>query len=274
MDPNLTQLQQQAKSAAGDVANLTAGAPGLLQDLKANLTSIFSKNIANPLGGSGTLGEARGQALADFLSTPARARAEFLPTNLPMIEGSNLNLSPTQQNAITTSRRSAALAPLAGLNQIITGLFGNVPGIVGEAGDVFQSQVQAGELRAGSAQQAFQNALSLARDEEARRQFDVQESRLGRDSGGGLSEALLQILSQSGILGGQDGRPGLESFEELTSLNLPSTGTLGVPGLTTEASPGLQFNPPTNQRPPSSGLLAGGFGGSPLGSLLGRLGLR
>src|SRR3990167_7948121 len=177
---SLAGIKGQASAAVEQVANLTQATPGLLQQLQGNLTSIFAKD--NPLI------QARGQALSDFLSTPARARAEYLPANLPQVEGSNLNLSPTQQNALTTARSSAALAPLAGLNQIITGIYGNIPQMVQNASGLYQGQIQAAQLRANQLQQQYENELNEILKQEATRQFNIQEQRLGKaSSGSGLN---------------------------------------------------------------------------------------
>lgn len=188
---SLQGLQGQANQASSEASTLAANSPGLLQQLQSNLTGIFAKD--NPLI------EARGQALADFLSTPARARAEFLPTNMAQVEGSGLNLSPTQQNAVTTSHQSAALAPLAGLNQIITGIYGNVPQIVQNAGNIYQSQIQAAQLRAQQLQQQYENAFSQLLEQEKSRQFDTEQARLSRGSGSGTGLDLSSIL---GLMGG------------------------------------------------------------------------
>lgn len=186
---SLQGLQGQANQASNDAASLAQNTPGLLDQLRSNLTTIFAKD--NPVI------EARGQALADFLSTPQRARAEFLPSNLPQVEGSNLNLSPTQQDAIVAARHSAALAPLAGLNQIITGIYGNIPELVGKAGDIYQSQIQAAQIRAQMLQQQYQNSLNAliaeenakqeqARQEEIRREFDITQTQKNKGVSSGI----------------------------------------------------------------------------------------
>lgn len=171
---SLQPLQSQATSASNDASSLAQNVPNLLQSLQSNLTSIFSKD--NPVI------EARGQALADFLSTPSRARAEYLPTNMRQVEGSNLNLSPTQQDAITTSRSSAALAPLAGLNQTIMGIYGNIPQMVGKAGDIYSAQVTAAQNRAANLQKQYENSYQQILEQEKARQFNEQEARLGKAS--------------------------------------------------------------------------------------------
>lgn len=190
MEPlDLTSLQPykaQASSAANEAANLASSTPSLLQQLQSNLTSIFAKD--NPY-----IAE-RGKALETFLNAPSQSRVSTLPQNLPTVEGSNLNLSPTQQNAITTARQNAALVPLAGLNQLVTGLYGNIPGIVQGAGDIYSAQTRAAELRSQMAQQQYQNALQELLEAEKTRQFNVKESRLGQTSGGDGLDSLSQLL--------------------------------------------------------------------------------
>src|SRR3990167_771523 len=155
---DLDLLRYQVQTAGQTSVNMQTSAPALLGELKKNLVGIFSKD--NPLM------QQREALLSDFLSTPARARADLLPTNLPQIEGRNLALSPTQQDAIVSSRSSAALAPLAGLNEIIKAQYGNIGQAVQGAGDIYSAQI-------GGAQSAATNALDLYKaaiaEEEARR---------------------------------------------------------------------------------------------------------
>lgn len=166
----LDPLKQDITTAQTQAANLTEKAPGLLESLRQNLINVFSKN--NPI-----IAE-RDTALSNFLSSGAKARAETLPSALPEVAGSQLNLSPTQQNAIVESRRSAALAPLAGLNQIVSAMYGNIPQIVSSAGNIYQSQIEAAGKRAQLAQQSYENAFRELQQKEAIRQFNVQEGRL------------------------------------------------------------------------------------------------
>ncbi len=203
MDPNSLQPYKDAvTSANNDVANQTAAAPGLLKQLQSNLTSIFAKD--NPF-----IAE-RGTALQSYLNAPSQSRTNTLPTNLPTVEGSNLNLSPTQQNSITTASRNAALVPLMGLNQIVTGLYGNIPGMVQGAGDLYQGQIEAARQKAQGAQQSLAQAYAEMQAqessrqfqqklEEEKRQFDISASQKGSSGmDSGLAMALMSLLGGGG----------------------------------------------------------------------------
>lgn len=200
---DLQGLQTGAKAASDELSSLQGGAPSMLAALKQNLVSIYAKD--NPLM------QERNQALSTFLSTPNNTRASLLPGNLPQVEGSNLNLSPTQQNAIVGARSNAALAPLLGLNQAVTAGYGTIGDIVqGAAGDL-QARVQAAQTKA-------QNAMELYKQAVQEDQFARQEARLSKTAGSGtgdLSGLLAAILgsqqeNQTGV-----GKPDPAQFDEI-----------------------------------------------------------
>ena len=220
-DIDLTGLRTKAASSSNQLATLTESAPKMLNDLRSSLTQVFSKD--NPLI------QERDQALSTFLSTPANTRSQLLPQNLPQVEGSFLNLSPTQQNAIVTSRSNAALAPLLGLNQAVTAGYGGIGDIVSGAGTGLQALVQAEKIRADQAQQAFQNALA-----------QQEEARLGATSNTGFD--LSSILS---LIGGFQQPQTIdynaildEIDQKYTSPQKPEAGTTFSQPLA-ENSPGL-----------------------------------
>ena len=173
---DIAELQSTQQTASTDLSNLQTSIPGLLQNLRQNLVSIYAKD--NPLI------QARDEALSRFLSGGDVARAELLPGNLPQVAGSPLTLSPTQQNAIVSSRQAANQAPLIGLNQAVSQGYGNIGDIVKGAGDIYGSQVQAATTNLAQAVKAYENAVSQDRWEkeqaEKTRQFNVQEQRLGK----------------------------------------------------------------------------------------------
>lgn len=171
MDPNT--LQSQAMAASNDVGRLQSSAPTLINELKKNLVSIYAKD--NPIM------QARDAALSDFLSTPARARADMLPTNMAQIEGRNLTLSPTQQNAITTSRSSAALAPLMGLNQIVQAGYGSIGDIIGNAASLYEGELGAAKTRADSLMDFYKESLADQR---------------AKSASSGMGDSLAAILAQ------------------------------------------------------------------------------
>lgn len=187
MDPNT--LQQQAMAASNDVGRLQSSAPTLISELKKNLVSIYAKD--NPVM------QARDAALSDFLSTPARARADMLPTNMAQIEGRNLTLSPTQQNAITTSRSSAALAPLMGLNQIVQAGYGNIGDIIGNAATLYENEIGAAKTRADSLMDFYKESMA---------------DRRASASNAGMGDSLAAILAQ---LNAVNNTPGITDMDVL-----------------------------------------------------------
>lgn len=167
MDPNaLNTARQGSLDASNNLANLSESSPSLLQSLQKNLVGIFTKD--NPL-----INE-RENALTTYLSTPSATRASLLSSNLPVVAGSNLNLSPTQQNAIVQGREAAALAPLAGLNQAVTGMYGNIPQMVSNAGDIYKSLIGAATTRAQSARQNYEDLFNMLKTNE---QFDIEKEK-------------------------------------------------------------------------------------------------
>lgn len=205
-DLDLTGLRTKAETAGSNLGNLQTNVPKMLSDLRSSLTSIYAKD--NPLI------QERGKALETFLSTPSTTRAQLLPQNLPQVEGSFLNLSPTQQAAIVSSRNAAALAPLLGLNQAVTAGYGNIGDIVGGAGTGLQALVDAQK-------QAAQNALQLY-------QLGIQETEARRkatsDQGLDLSGILSAILA-----GGQQPQPPASLGGNLDEWELiPGIGDQGI----------------------------------------------
>jgi hypothetical protein len=227
---SLDQYKQAATSASNDTANQTAAAPQLLNQLKQNLTTIFAKN--NPF-----IAE-RGTALENYLNAPSQSRVSTLPGNLPNVEGSNLNLSPTQQDAVTTSRSNAALVPLLGLNQIVTGLYGNIPGMVQGAGDIYNSQIQASQLRSQQAQQGLAQAMQELQMQEQARQFNVSEANK-KSSAGTPASFFGDLIAAMGMNGmnqqpQNQGLPPLDGLiepDQGKSQQSPSKGNVNLPAL-------------------------------------------
>ena len=165
-------LKQQAYGATNAATNMETSAPSMLSQLKQNLVGIFAKD--NPIIG------ARNTALQDYLSTAGNARVSTLSPNLPMVEGRNLALSPTQQDAITSSRLAASLAPLAGYNEILKGMYGNIGDLVSGAGNIYETSINAANRRAGNLIDLYKTATA---DEQSRR------------SSGGMGEDISSILA-------------------------------------------------------------------------------
>lgn len=184
---SLDPLKQDANAAATNYASMVQTAPSLLQDLQKNLTTVFAKD--NPFIAD------RNAALENFLTTPSRTRAELLTPNMPNVEGSPLTLSPTQQDAIVQGRNAAAFAPLAGLNNTVTGIYGNIPQLVKNAGSIYESLLGGEKTKADMARQAYEDAFRELTQKET---FRLQEmSQLLSAGGGGTNAGRGQAVLES-----------------------------------------------------------------------------
>ena len=234
-------LQTKQETASTDLSNLQTSVPGLLQNLRQNLVSIYAKD--NPLI------QARDEALSRFLSGGDVARAELLPGNLPQVAGSPLTLSPTQQNAIVSSRQGANLAPLMGLNQAVSQGYGNIGDIVKGAGDIYGSQVQAATTNLAQAVRDYENAIAQDRWEkeqaEKTRQFNIEEVRKGQEAQGVDLISLLQAITATQQAGGGN-RPDPAQFDEPdqpTQITIPGQGTIQPYTPSAISSPSGRWNP-------------------------------
>jgi hypothetical protein len=223
---DLPTLQQNATNATNQVADMQAGAPGMLDSLKQNLVSIFSKD--NPIIG------ARNNALTDYLSESSKTRAAQLPANtgdVPGIAGRPLTYSPTQQDAMVTHNNAAALAPLAGYNEILKGMYGNIGDIVSGAGNIYNSTIQANSTRANGLMDLYKEAVN---QDQFNRDLAYKQSQGSGSSGTDLASIIAAIQAALGTSTAQ--RPPLESFETADKaapkaaapkVNLSSTVTAG-----------------------------------------------
>ena len=217
---DLTGYKTRADEALSAASSLEAGAPALLGELRKNLVSVFSKD--NPLI------QKREQLLGDFLSTGARSRAEMLPRNLPTVAGSPLNLSPTQQAAIESGRSSAAFAPLASINQLITGEYGNLADILSNAATMQQAQIGAAKTRASGLMELYR--LTLAEEEEKRQRAQsggndllTQLAALGLLPGGHVQGAKTEFIGPPGP------PPGYDIYQQLREEEESEAQTYGIP---------------------------------------------
>ena len=235
---DLTDIRTQAEQGVQNVAKLEESIPGLLSGLKANLTSIFSKD--NPLI------QKREGLLSEYLSIPERTSASLLPANMPVVAGSNLNLSPTQQSAISASRSGAALAPLASLNDLIVGQYGNIGDILGNAQQLYQAQLRAAQTRSAGLFNLYQQAYTEEQDRLAR-----EERAQERQSRGQSGFDINSILSLLGQEKNNDNRPPLDNFIEpdltdiiqqsFTRPQLPAARPLDLGGRQSPGSAQLRF---------------------------------
>lgn len=205
MNPDINSIRDQAYTAANQTADLQGSVQPMLDQLKQNLVGIFAKD--NPLIG------ARNDALSGYLSSNANTRASLLPSGMPQVEGRSLALSPTQQDAIVSSRNAAALAPLAGYNEILKGMYGNIGDVVNNAGNIYGSTIQSNATRAGSLMDLYKQAV-------AEDQFNQQMS-LDRQRASQSSQPLLDpsIISLGG--GAQGGQAGPGSMIDLSKYEQP-----------------------------------------------------
>lgn len=190
MDTSLDTLKNNAYTSGANASKLAADTPGMLSQLKQNLVGIFAKD--NPIIG------ARDTALSDYLSTAGNTRASLLPStlgNVPGIDGRTMTLSPTQQDAIVGARNAAALAPLAGYNEILKGMFGNIGDVVQGAAGIYSAQQQA-------AQQDAANALNLYKA--AIDEYQATKPAAGGNEGIDLNSILSLISGQLGVGSGTD----------------------------------------------------------------------
>jgi hypothetical protein len=184
---DLATLKQKAYNAAGNVSQMATDAPGLLTQLKQNLVGIFAKD--NPVL------TARDDALSKYLATPDNTRSEILTNNLPEVSpGRALTLSPTQQNAIVSSRSAAALAPLAGLNEIIKAQYGNIGDVVQGAGGIYDATLKGAQSNASNLLDLYKTAV------------EEQKAKTSAANAGGLDLATI-IAAISHALGVSGGAP-------------------------------------------------------------------
>ncbi|OGO14261.1 MAG: hypothetical protein A2Y53_03905 [Chloroflexi bacterium RBG_16_47_49] len=147
-----------------------------LPDLEQKLReALITKFQGNPLFTQ------REQAQQGFLNAPSQARADISQ----MQQTSGVPLSPTQQEAITSARRSAAFAPLSSANLLLGGAFGGLEGIVGSGVKAFES--------AAGAQTERANLMNQMRQQEIERQF--KERELALKSTGSNQPSLSQLLA-------------------------------------------------------------------------------
>lgn len=221
MDAN--SLRTEAYNASNNVSEMAASAPSMLSQLKQNLVGIFSKD--NPVM------QARDNALSTYLSTPSATRAEILTPNMPVVEGRNLTLSPTQQDAIVSGRSAAALAPLAGLNEILKAQYGTIGDMVQGAGGIYDAQVRAAQGNVGNLIDLYKTAVA---EEEAKRKASesggLDLASLIATIGGGLG-VNAPTMSLDDIFGAAAPKP---IAKPQPKVNLSgSVRAAGVPGATT-----------------------------------------
>ena len=173
---DLESLRSGADTASLQASTMQASLPSVLTELKGSLNEIFNKD--NPLV------KERTGYLENYLSAGDRARASYLPQN------SGFAYSPTELNALVSSRQASALAPLASVNQMLIGQYGGLKDYLGQAKDLFSARVQAAYENAqrmrqrygdevARQQQEFENKQAEKSFAEQVRQFNVSQSKKG-----------------------------------------------------------------------------------------------
>jgi len=148
---DLEGLRTGAEAASQTATTMQASLPGVLTELKGSLNQIFNKD--NPL-----VKERTGQ-LENYLSAGDKARASYLPQN------SGFAYSPTELNALVSSRQASALAPLASTNQMLMGQYGGLKDYLGQAKDLFGARTQAAYENAQLKRQGYTDAVSRQQQE-------------------------------------------------------------------------------------------------------------
>ena len=238
--PSIDTYKQQAYEATNQAGDLQTSAPGLLSQLKQNLVGIFAKD--NPLI------QERNTALSNYMSAASQSRADVLPGAMPTVEGRPLTLSPTQQDAITTARMSSAFAPLAGWNEILKGMYGNIGDIVSGAGNIYGNAITGVQNRASSLIDLYKTAVDEARVAQGTGSFGsdpVFQAILSSLLGGGMGPANAQQPSIDDIFSTQETQPQETATQQLAR-TAPTPSQLGGVGLFGSQLPQVNFAQPSN----------------------------
>lgn len=243
MNPTDTaSLGTQAYNAANQTADLQGSVQPMLDQLKQNLVGIFAKD--NPIIG------ARNDALSGYLSSNANTRASLLPSavgDVPGVAGRPLTFSPTQQDSIVASRNAASLAPLAGYNEILKGMYGNIGDLVNSAGNIYGQTIQSNATRSNSLMDLYKQALA---QDQFNQQIALQRQQAAYNMRPIIDPSLIASLLGGNSQGTQSnqGMPDLSKYEQQpTQQQVPVEpkvnlqGTLqaaNVPGSTSLSSGG------------------------------------
>lgn len=195
-DPGLQQAQQQSQQAAQGYSQAVTNAATLPDMLKSALDKKFSEN--NPLI------QQRETATKNYLNEITNAPISVLPEN-----NEGMVFSPLAQANMIQGRRSAAIAPITSLNDIIGWQQGGIHNTVDSAAKMYQTLAAAKAAEAEQARQKYTDLLALIAAKvdqsnknreftEGVRQFNVKQKN---ESGSDISE-LLQLITM--LQSGQD----------------------------------------------------------------------
>lgn len=144
---DLEQYRNQANTALTSATNFSAASPNVESELRDALASKFT-SYKQPI-------EQRSQAMADYLSSGANARANYADP-----ESENFVFNPYQRAKLVANAQSQAYQPYASLSDYINLGMGTVSDLAKQGAGIYSTEANRQVGLANAAQQQFQNALS------------------------------------------------------------------------------------------------------------------
>src|SRR3990167_287497 len=195
--PELAQASGTSQQAVSAYSQAETNAATLPDMLKEALDKKFSEN--NPLI------QGREAALKDYMTVAETAPQSVLPEN-----NQGMIFNPLEQAGMIAGRRAGAFAPITSYNTMIGWQQGGIQNIIEKVTKMYEAQARKAALAAEQARQKYQDILALIGDkseqakkdrtfQEQVRQFNIEEARKGKESGG--IDDFLPLLS---LLMGQD----------------------------------------------------------------------
>lgn len=218
-NPQLQQARTQAQGAQ-QTANAAATADMTLPDmLREALTKKFSTN--NPIVAQ------REGALQNYLNTTTQAPLDVAPQsvggNAPVV------FNPLQQANLIQQKRSAALAPLASLNDLFGLQTGGLENTIGVASRAHQAETQGLQQNAQLARQNYEDILTelskKAEEANQQNQLALEAQRIATEYGfNSLPPELMSAIATGQSVpgtglpgaGGQDSRSILQQIYSAT----------------------------------------------------------
>jgi len=139
--------------AARNTAQTAASEAGAYNTKGITLADELRKALATKYGESGIPTDTA-QARSNYMATPDQTRADLAS----QVKGGTI-FSPSQQQAIMSSKLSSALVPLAGANMVNNAAYGGIGEMVDAGTRSWQAATQQKTLEAQMAQQQYENVL-------------------------------------------------------------------------------------------------------------------
>jgi len=139
------QARNTAQGAAATAGEFTTKGITLADELKKALGTRF---------GESGIPQATAQARSNFMAAPDQVRADLAN----QVKGGTI-FSPSQQQAIMSSKMASALVPLSGANMIQNAAYGGISDMVDAGTRAWQAQTQQKTLEAQLAQANYTNIL-------------------------------------------------------------------------------------------------------------------